>query len=117
MKIRVFFNKSCKICKYEINHYKKISKSNFSWIDIVNNKEAQNLTSKTYEQLIRKLHILKDGKVISGADAFLEIWKNIPRYRFLYKIFKNKFLFIIFNLLYEIVAYLLFLKNKHLLKK
>ncbi len=117
MKIRVFFNQSCKICNYEINHYKKISNNNFYWVDIVNNKEAQKLTSKTYEQLIRRLHVVKDGQVISGAAAFIEIWENIPRYRFLYKIFKNKFLFTILSLFYEFAAYLLFLKNKHLLNK
>ncbi len=117
MKIRVFFNQSCKICNYEINHYKNISKDNFHWVDIVNNKEAQKLTSKTYEQLIRRLHVVKDGQVISGAAAFIEIWGNIPRYRFLYKIFKKKFFFIILSLLYELAAYLLFLKNRHLLNK
>ena len=55
--------------------------------------------------------------VIDGAESFLIIWKNIPKYNFLYKIFKIKPLFFFLNIFYEIAAYFLFLKNKHLLKK
>ena len=62
------------------------------------------------------MHVISDGKLISGAEVFLIIWKNIPKYYFLYKIFKNKYLFFFLNVFYEIAAYLLYLKNKHLLK-
>ena len=118
MKIKVFYNKSCKICNAEITHYKKNnSTTTFSWIDIVNNSNAQKLTSKSYKQLLRRLHVLSNGEVLEGAAAFLEIWKHIPRYVFLYKIFKIKLFFILFSLAYEIVAFLLFLKNQNLLKK
>ena len=41
MKIRVFFNNSCNICKAEINHYKKICSNNFKWIDITNSKKCR----------------------------------------------------------------------------
>ena len=63
------------------------------------------------------MHVIQDGKVINGAESFLIIWKNIPKYNFLYKIFKFKPLFFLLSIFYEIAAYFLFLKNKHLLKK
>ncbi len=115
--VKVFYNKSCKICNTEINHYKKHSTSNISWIDIVDNKKAQQLTSKSYEQLIRRIHVIVNGKTIEGAQAFLVIWKNIPKYRILYRIFNNKPMFLILHLLYELLAFLLFIKNKNLLNK
>ena len=115
--VKVFFNNSCSICRTEINHYKKHSDDNINWIDVTNNKEAQNITSKSYEELLRRMHVIQDGKVINGAESFLIIWKNIPKYNFLYKIFKIKPLFFFLNIFYEIAAYFLFLKNKHLLKK
>ena len=62
------------------------------------------------------MHVIKDGKIIDGAESFLIIWKNVPKYHFLYKIFKIKPLFFMLNIFYEIVAYFLFIKNKHLLK-
>ena len=117
MKNKVFFNNSCNICRAEINHYKKHSSQEIDWVDITDNKEAQQMTSKSYEQLLRRMHVIQDGKLVEGAEVFLIIWKNIPKYNFLYNIFKNKFLFFFLNIFYEIAAFFLFLKNKHLLKK
>ena len=117
MKNKVFFNNSCNICKAEINHYKKHSNENIEWVDVTNNKEAQQITSKTYKQLLRRMHIIQDGKLIEGAEVFLIIWKNIPKYNFLYRLFNNKLMFFLLKIFYEIAAYFLFLKNKHLLKE
>ena len=116
MGIKVFFNNSCNICRFEINHYKKVSDSSLEWIDITNNDEALKITSKSQKELLRRLHVIQDGKVIGGAKAFVIIWSKIPKYRFLYKIFSIKPFFIIFDYIYEIVAYFLFLKNKNQLK-
>jgi len=117
MKNKVFFNNSCNICRAEINHYKKYSNTNIEWVDVTDNKQAQQLTQKSYRQLLRRMHVLKDGELIEGAEVFLIIWKNIPKYNFLYKIFNNKFLFFLLKIFYEFAAYFLYLKNKHLLKK
>ena len=116
MTIKVFFNNSCSICRLEINHYKKIAGSNLEWIDITNNEDALKLTSKNQYELLRRLHVIDDGKVISGAKAFVVIWSKIPKYKFLSKLFRIKFLFIMFHYVYEFVAYFLFLKNRKQLK-
>ena len=113
--VKVFFNNSCNICRAEINHYKKHSDDNLEWVDVTDNQYAQQLTSKSYKDLLRRMHVIQDGKVIDGAESFLIIWKNIPKYNFLYKIFKIKPLFFFLNIFYEIAAYFLFIKNKHLL--
>ena len=113
--VKVFFNNSCNICRAEINHYKKHSDKNVEWIDVTNNEEAQKVTSKSYKELLRRMHVKQDGKVIDGAESFLIIWKNVPKYKFLYKIFKIKPLFFLLNIFYEIAAFILFIKNKHLL--
>ena len=116
MKIKVFFNNSCSVCRLEINHYKKISDSILEWIDITNNSDALKITSKTQEELLRRLHVIDNGKVIGGAKAFIIIWSKIPKYKFLSKLFSIKPFFLIFHYIYEFVAYFLFLKNKGQLK-
>ena len=116
MAIKVFFNDSCNVCRLEINHYKKIADSHLEWIDITNNDEALKLSSKSQGELLRRLHVIEDGKVIGGAKAFIIIWSKIPKYNFLAKIFSIKPLYILFHYGYEIVAYFLFLKNKNQLK-
>tara|TARA_A100001011_G_scaffold75549_1_gene77653 strand:- start:448 stop:807 length:360 start_codon:yes stop_codon:yes gene_type:complete len=113
--VKVFFNNSCNICRAEINHYKRLSDDSVEWIDVTNNQEAQKITSKSYKELLRRMHVIQNGKVIDGAESFLIIWKNVPKYNFLYKIFKIKPLFFFLKILYEIAAYFLFIKNKHLL--
>ncbi len=117
MEIKVFFNDSCSICRFEINHYKKNSDDSLQWIDITNNKDALALTSKSQEELLRRLHVIDNGQVIAGAKAFLIIWNKIPKYKFLSKVFSFKPLFLIFHYFYEVIAYFLFLKNKKQLKQ
>ena len=115
--MKVYFNNSCKICKSEIDLYKKEKIDGIDWIDITNNEQAEKETSKNDRQLLRRLHVKDDEKVLEGAEAFLFVWKKIPRYRFLYKFFKLPIIFTIFNYVYEIIAYFLYLKNKKQLNK
>ena len=114
--MKVYFNNSCKICRSEINMYKKENIEDIDWIDITDNKEAEKETSKNDKELLRRLHIKENDKVIEGAEAFLYVWKRIPKYKFLYIFFKLPIIFTIFKYGYEIVAYFLYLKNKKQLK-
>ena len=114
--MKVYFNNSCKICKAEIDLYKKEKIDQINWIDITYNKKAKIETNKNYKQLMRRLHVEKDGKIFSGAKAFLLVWKNIPKYRILYSIFSLPIIFQIFSVTYEIIAFFLFLKNRKQLK-
>ena len=110
--MKVYFNNSCKICKAEIDLYKKEGISKINWVDITNNKQAKIETKKNFKELLRRLHVEKNGEIFSGAKAFLLVWKNIPKYKFLYKIFSLPIIFQIFSVVYEIIAFFLYLKNK-----
>ena len=114
--MKVYFNNSCKICRSEINMYKKENIEDIDWIDITDNKEAEKETSKNDKELLRRLHIKENDQVIEGAEAFLYVWKRIPKYKFLYSFFKLPIIFTIFKYGYEIVAYFLYLKNKKQLR-
>ena len=115
--MKVYFNNSCKICKAEIDLYKKEKIKEIDWVDITNNNLAQRETSKNSKELLRRLHVIEDEKVIEGAEAFLVLWKKMPKYRFLYNFFKLPIIFNLFTCGYEIVAFFLYLKNKKQLKK
>tara|TARA_B100001758_G_C18274644_1_gene538245 strand:- start:175 stop:519 length:345 start_codon:yes stop_codon:yes gene_type:complete len=110
--MKVYFNNSCKICKSEIDLYKKEKIQGIDWVDITNNNLAQKETSKNSKELLRRLHVKENEKIIGGAKAFLILWKKIPKYRFLYKFFKLPVIFTIFSIVYEIIAFFLYLKNK-----
>ena len=114
--MKVYFNNSCKICRSEINLYKKEKIEEIEWIDITNNSNAEKETSKNDKELLRRLHVKYGNRVIEGAEAFLFVWEKIPKYKFLYKFFKLPIIFQIFKFTYEIIAYFLYVKNKKQLK-
>ena len=115
--MKVYFNNSCNICRAEINLYKKQNIKDIEWIDITDNKSAELETLKDDRALLRRLHIKDGEKVISGAEAFLLVWKKIPKYKFLYTFFKIPIIFTLFSYFYEIIAFFLYLKNKNQLSK
>ena len=114
--MKVYFNNSCKICKAEIDIYKKENIKEINWVDITNNSLAVNETSKTDKELLRRLHVKDGKKVLEGAEAFLVLWKKMPRYKFLYNFFKLPVIFNLFSFGYEIVAFFLYIKNKKQLR-
>jgi len=115
--VKVYFNNSCNICRAEINLYKKQNINDIDWVDITNNKTAEIETQKNDKTLLRRLHIKDGDKIINGAEAFLLIWKKIPKYKFLYTFFKLPIIFTLFSFFYEIVAFFLYLKNRKQLSK
>ena len=114
--MKVYYNKSCSICKAEIDLYKKQDIKEIEWVDITRNKIAELETAKNDKALLRRLHIKEGNEVIGGAKAFLYVWRKIPKYRFLYHFFKLPIIFSIFTVAYEIIAFFLYLKNKSQLK-
>ena len=114
--MKVYFNNSCKICKAEIDIYKKQKIQEIDWVDITNNISAEKETLKSDKELLRRLHVKDNEKVFEGAEAFLLLWKRMPKYRFLYNFFKLPIVFNIFSIIYEIIAFFLYLKNKRQLK-
>jgi predicted DCC family thiol-disulfide oxidoreductase YuxK len=114
--MKVYFNNSCKICKTEIDLYKKEKIQEIDWVDITNNNLAEKETFKNSKQLLRRLHVKEGEKITQGAEAFLLLWKKMPKYNFLYKFFKLPIIFSLFHIGYEIIAFFLYLKNKKQLK-
>ena len=115
--MKVYFNNSCNICRAEINLYKKQNIEDIEWVDITDNKAAEIETQKDDKALLRRLHIKDGEKIVGGAEAFLLVWKKIPKYKFLYNFFKTPIIFGFFSFFYEIAAFFLYHKNKKQLSK
>jgi predicted DCC family thiol-disulfide oxidoreductase YuxK len=115
--MKVYYNNSCNICRAEINLYKKQNVKKIEWVDITKNKLAERETQKNDKDLLRRLHVKEGKKILIGARAFLYLWKNLPKYKILYNIFRIPIIFNLFSFGYEIVAFFLYLKNKKQLLK
>ena len=114
--MKVFFNNSCSICRSEINIYKKQGIKQLEWIDITNNKIAEQDTQKTDKDLLRRLHVKSDGKIYAGAKAFIILWDKMPKFKLLGKILSMPIIYHVFSFTDEIVAFFLYIKNKSQLK-
>ena len=68
MKINGYFNESCKICRTEINHYKKINNT-INWVDVISDKNALFDTKLSKKDLIRRLHIIKNNPPCLASRA------------------------------------------------
>ncbi|MDC0617477.1 DUF393 domain-containing protein [Candidatus Pelagibacter ubique] len=68
--MKVYFNNSCKICRAEINLYKKQNIKDIEWVDITNNKSAEIETQRNAKNLLRRLHVKDGEKIIGGGRSF-----------------------------------------------
>lgn len=93
-KITVYFDGLCKLCSKEINHYKKQKGSHqIHFIDICSGHfDAKKEGLDPY--LVHKImHVRRaDGTMATRVDAFIEIWKYLPRYYFLAQWSQNSIL-------------------------
>ena len=96
--MKVYFNNSCNICKAEIDLYKKEKIQEIEWVDITDNDLAEKETSKNSKELLRRLHVKEDEKIVQGAEAFILLWKKMPKYKFLYNFFKLPIILVCFLL-------------------
>jgi len=86
--ITVYYDGKCGLCAKEIAYYKKIAPANvFSWIDITALPEAIELQGISLSEGLRLLHVKDESNTLHvGVDAFLCMWKALPRWRYLAKI-------------------------------
>jgi predicted DCC family thiol-disulfide oxidoreductase YuxK len=84
MTTRVLFNEDCPICNAEICHYIKYAEANGIELYFDKLGEADlSLYGVSKDQGAKRLHVISDGKVIDGLQAFQKLWVQMPRYKFL----------------------------------
>ena len=84
----VLFNGDCNICSKEICIYQTYGVSKGLPIDFKDiNHTDLNSFGLTRDQTARQLHVLKNSELFVGVKAFVVLWNEMPKYRFLAKIF------------------------------
>ena len=82
----VLYNAACPICNFEIRHYARYSGDAglpIRFDDL--NMDARAQWGLDADTAARRLYVLHDGKLTSGIAAFLVLWSQMPRYRWLAK--------------------------------
>jgi len=81
---RVLYNEDCPVCSFEINHYAAYARHNGLAIQFDDlNGPARAAWGIDEDSAARRLYVLRDGQLYDGIPAFLELWREMPRYRWL----------------------------------
>jgi predicted DCC family thiol-disulfide oxidoreductase YuxK len=80
--VTVYFDGSCPLCRAEISHYQaQDCASSLRFCD-VSRAAGEVSPGLTAEQAMARFHVRRaDGEVVSGAAAFVAVWRLLPRWR------------------------------------
>ena len=115
----VLFNGDCKICNKEICVYQTYGAGrglpiNFKDINAIDLAPF----GLTRNETARQLHVIKNYELFKGVKAFVVLWNEMPRYRFLAKIFSLPVVTDLAQFFYyHIIARYLYVRDIKRLKK
>ena len=82
--VRVLYDGSCPVCSREIAMYQGLTpRTPIAWVDV--SQPGQDLpTGKSPQQLMARFHVVTThGDLVDGARAFVHLWQQLPRWRYL----------------------------------
>jgi len=86
-KTSVLYNATCPVCNFEIQHYARYAGDNALPIRFDDlNSDAREAWGLDADTAARRLYVLHEGKLTSGVAAFLVLWTQMPRYRWLARV-------------------------------
>ncbi|MBG1231818.1 thiol-disulfide oxidoreductase DCC family protein [Aestuariivirga litoralis] len=83
----VLYNARCPVCNFEIGHYAQYAGDNSLPIRFDDlNSEALAQWGLDADTAARRLYVLHQGTLTSGIPAFLVLWAQMPKYKWLVRI-------------------------------
>ncbi|MFW2439834.1 MAG: thiol-disulfide oxidoreductase DCC family protein [Arenicellales bacterium] len=81
----VFYDGDCPLCRREIAYYQRIDRERrIQWTDIQQEPDTLRAHGLSWEQAMQRMHVQDSNELmVSGAAAFVVLWRHIPRYRIL----------------------------------
>ncbi|MEQ8829104.1 MAG: DUF393 domain-containing protein [Alphaproteobacteria bacterium] len=90
--VTALYHGACPVCSAEISHYQDYCVRKavaIGWADISNGVDAPLLAELGLdrEDVKRRMTVLdSDGRIHRGVDAFLVLWRQMPRYNWLARV-------------------------------
>lgn len=78
----VYFDGSCPLCRTEIAYYRRQDEAcRLQFVDVSADSSATP-PGLTQQEAMQRFHVARaDGRVVSGAAAFVTVWAALPRWR------------------------------------
>jgi predicted DCC family thiol-disulfide oxidoreductase YuxK len=81
-KSTVYFDGSCPLCRAEIGYYRRTDQAGSLCFVDVSESAALTPEGTTQQQAMERFHVrASDGRILSGAAAFVEVWSRLPKWR------------------------------------
>jgi predicted DCC family thiol-disulfide oxidoreductase YuxK len=82
--IRVIYNDTCPICSREVGQYRRAAAASGAPIRF-EGLDAADLAAHGLDRdrAARRFHVVREGRLVSGVDAFIALWSELPRWRWL----------------------------------
>ncbi len=86
-KLEVYYAGACPLCAREMAVYqRRAAAAPIEWVNIGSDTCAIPGTDLTRQEGLARLHVrLADGTLVSGAAAFVELWRHVPGFGWLSK--------------------------------
>lgn len=93
----------CPVCSREISTHRRLrGGEDIHWVDASRCEEAALSTDLDRASAMRRLHVRRgNGTLVSGAAAFVEIWKQLPAFAWLARIRANRPTLLALDKLYD----------------
>jgi len=81
---KVIYNANCPICSREVDSYRRYAEARglpLRFEDLNTADLAQ--LGLTPSDAARRLHVVRDGRLLAGVDAFVALWSEMPRFAWL----------------------------------
>lgn len=88
----VYFDGACPLCSREIAMYRRQPGAEaLMWVDVAACGAGAMGPDLTRQAAMARLHLRRaDGSLVSGAEAFVEMWRTLPRWAWLGRLLNNR---------------------------
>jgi predicted DCC family thiol-disulfide oxidoreductase YuxK len=78
----IYFDGKCPLCQAEIGHYRRRDQDAALCFVDVSDSGASTPEGVSRQGALERFHVrASDGRVLSGAAAFVEVWTHVPGWR------------------------------------
>ena len=105
-KTEVLYNETCPICRREVDHYAKLSENAAVPINYhgITNPATLADWGISAEEAARRFHVRRGNVIYGGIPAFLVLWDEIPKTRWLARVIEKPGIFWLACKVYDHIA-------------
>lgn len=102
--VAVYYDGACPLCMREIGFYRKCRNADaVDWIDVSQYADDIVVPGLTKTDAMARFHVVgANGALVSGGDAFREVWRVLPAFRVWSRLFQMRSFAWMLNKAYDI---------------